>query len=71
MLHVSVVESLRELAEDHPMHFTFTRYNQHSSNLEFHGHVAEQIMNYRIRKLLNAQRRLDELYARGISQEAR
>ena len=61
------VQSMCELAQENPMASTFTRLGPTHTDLTYHGHVAEQIVAYRLRKMRNAARRLEESYARSAS----
>ena len=61
------MESLRELARDHPMLFTFTQHAYNHFNLDASGHVALQIAAYKMHKRRNAARRLEETYARAAT----
>lgn len=63
------MQSLRELAADYPILFTFTQHTHNYFNLDTSGHVALQIAAYKLHKRRNAARRLEETYARAAVQK--
>lgn len=61
------VRSLEELAGEAPVAFTFERVSPTWMNFNTYGHVAEQVVAYRLEKMRRAARRLEEAYARAAA----
>ena len=59
------IEMMRALAEEAPLAFTFTRHSPTHTNLDAHGHVAAQVLVYRLKRMRAAARRLEETWARA------